>query len=187
MIRRLFASSRFFITLAVLGTLISSFGLLIYGLLTAARIILHTATEGVLSSAEAKALEVDLIELTDLFLLGTILYIVAIGLYRLFLDESVPLPAWLKIGSLDELKDRLLGGIVVLLAVSFLADSVTEASARDILAEGIGMAAVIVGLGVYGVLSHRHEQLPPPRVADVPMEPDSASAPQPASAGRDVH
>jgi uncharacterized membrane protein YqhA len=55
-----------------------------------------------------------------LFLLSTILYITSLGLYRLFIDPKLPLPNWLVIGDLNDLKERILGVILVLLAISFL-------------------------------------------------------------------
>lgn len=155
MIRRLFASSKLFITLAVGGTLISSFALLIYGLLTAVKVVIHTIAEAELSVTGAKDLSVEYIELTDLFLLGTVLYIVALGLYKLFIDEHLPTPAWLEIGTLDVLKDRLISGIIVVMTVSFLGDVVTWQRSLDVLYVGIGIAAVIVGLGIFHVLAHR--------------------------------
>ena len=35
-------------------------------------------------------LAVELIEITDIILLGTVLYIVALGLYQLFIDQNLP-------------------------------------------------------------------------------------------------
>jgi uncharacterized membrane protein YqhA len=155
MIQRLFAGSRMFITLAVAGTLISAFALLAYGLAAAVWVVIHTIVEAEISVNGAKHLAVDFIELTDLFILGTVLYVVALGLYQLFIDEHVPTPGWLEIGTLDELKERLVSGIIVLMAVSFLGDLVTWTSGRDILYLGIGTAVTIISLGCYIVLAHR--------------------------------
>lgn len=60
------------------------------------------------------------VELIDLFLLSTILYIISLGLYSLFIDAKLPLPTWLSIADLDDLKGRILGVIMVLVAFSFL-------------------------------------------------------------------
>ncbi|MGZ3630061.1 MAG: YqhA family protein [Ktedonobacteraceae bacterium] len=57
------------------------------------------------------------VELIDLFLLSTILYIVSLGLFRLFIDATLPLPGWLEIHDLNDLKERILGVIIVLLAI----------------------------------------------------------------------
>lgn len=158
MIRRLFASSNLFISLAVVGTLLSALTLLVYGVLAVVQVIVHIIVHGHINVDSAKNLAVDFIELTDLFLLGTVLYVVALGLYQLFIDEHLPTPGWLDIGTLDELKERLISGIIVLMAVSFLGDLVTWESSRDVINVGIGTAVVVVGLGIYMVLAHRTEQ-----------------------------
>lgn len=176
MIRRLFASSNLFISIAVVGTLLSALTLLVYGLVVSVQVIIHTILHAHLGVEEAKSLAVEFIELTDLFLLGTVLYVVAMGLYQLFIDEHLPTPAWLQIGTLDELKDRLISGIIALMAVSFLGDLVTWEASRDVLYVGIGTAIVIVGLGLYLVLAHRQPHEPERQEAGVAAEPDSAGA-----------
>ena len=55
-------------------------------------------------------LAVELIEITDIILLGTVLYIVALGLYQLFIDQKLALPRWLKVNDLTDLKRDLIGG-----------------------------------------------------------------------------
>lgn len=172
MVRRLFASSTVFISIAVIGTLISAVTLLVYGLLTAVKIVIDTIEEAHISVDGAKDLAVEFIELTDLFLLGTVLYVVALGLYQLFIDERLPTPGWLVIGTLDELKERLISGIIVLMAVSFLGDLVTWEKASDIFYVGIGTAVIIVGLGAYVVLAHRAEKAGPHAA------PEQAAAPE---------
>ena len=55
-----------------------------------------------------------MIEITDIILLGTVLYIVALGLYQLFIDHNLALPRWLKVNDLTDLKRDLIGVVVVL-------------------------------------------------------------------------
>jgi uncharacterized membrane protein YqhA len=73
-------------------------------------------------------LQAAFIEMTDVFLLGTVLFIVSFGLYQLFINPNVPVPAWLKIESLDELSERLIEVVGVLLAVTFLGFAVNLVS-----------------------------------------------------------
>ncbi len=35
------------------------------------------------------------------------LYIIAIGLYELFIDSRIPVPPWLRIDDIDDLKHKL--------------------------------------------------------------------------------
>ena len=63
---------------------------------------------------------VGFIEVADIFLLAVVLYIMALGLYELFIDPNLPVPEWLMIRSLEDLKEKLVGVVVVVLAIFFL-------------------------------------------------------------------
>jgi uncharacterized membrane protein YqhA len=105
-----------------------------------------------------KRLAIEVIQLADYFLIATALYIASVGLYELFIGE-VKLPrhlAWLKTNTLDELKDRLTGVVVTVLAVTFLAVAANW-TGDDILSFGLAVAAVIVALGVFGWLARGGE------------------------------
>ena len=94
----------------------------------------------------AKGLILGVIELTDLFLLATVLYVIAIGLFELFIDDRVVLPRWLEIHDLDDLKEKLIGVIVLVLAVLFLGQVATWDGSRDLLGYGTATALVIAAL-----------------------------------------
>lgn len=173
---RLLASSRYVILIAVLGTFLSGTVMLIFGVLAVLDISIDAFLELDLSTHGVEELAVEFIKLTDVFLLGTVLYIVALGLYELFVDPSLPLPAWLIIKDLEHLKEKLLGVIVVLLGVTFLGEAVSWDGQSDILRLGAAIALVIAALSfVLTTLSrHGHETRtptsePPP---DHPVPPD---------------
>src|SRR5437764_11870401 len=125
MVARILGWSRFFILIAVVGSFIASAAAMTYGGLATATIVLQTFHTPDFSEKGAKLLSVGLVTMIDMFLLGTVLYIIAIGLYELFIDPSLPMPSWLRIATLDDLKERLLGVVAVLLAVTFLGSAVT--------------------------------------------------------------
>ena len=126
-LRNIFAASRFVIGLAVIGSFVGSAILLVIATVTLFSIawneIVNFDPEN-LSGHHIDRLAVDLIEITDIILLGTVLYIVALGLYQLFIDHNLPLPRWLKVNDLTDLKRDLIGVVVVLLGVSFLGEVV---------------------------------------------------------------
>jgi uncharacterized membrane protein YqhA len=43
----------------------------------------------------------------------------------LFIDSTLPVPMWLKIDTLDNLKAKLIGVVVTVLAVTFLGSALT--------------------------------------------------------------
>jgi uncharacterized membrane protein YqhA len=149
-LRNIFAASRFVIGLAVIGSFVGSAILLVIATVTLFNIawneIVNFDPEN-LSGRHIDRLAVDLIEITDIILLGTVLYIVALGLYQLFIDHNLALPRWLKVNDLTDLKRDLIGVVVVLLGVSFLGEVVNWEGSSNVLPLGAAIALVIAALG----------------------------------------
>ena len=97
-----------------------------------------------------KHLIAETIALIDMFLLGTVLFIVAAGLYQLFVDVRVPLPSWLRITSLDDLKSLVTGVIIVALLVAFLGSAVSwvQGDGWEIIGLGLSVAAVVIAANI---------------------------------------
>lgn len=154
MLRTILASSRFFIAIGVFGAFVAAVSLIIYAGLVVFQVTWDAFSQDI-SPEHAKTLAVEFIELIDLFLLGTVLYIVALGLYELFIDDKLPMPRWLLIRDLDDLKDKLLGVIIVLLGVTFLGKVVTWDGNTDIVYFGAAIAAVIAALGGFVAITRK--------------------------------
>ena len=152
---RVVASIRFFVVFAVLGAFLSAVMLYVYGTLAVAEIFWDTLTQRDVSVDGAKKLEVAFVILTDVFLLGTVLVVVALGLYQLFLQPDLPLPAWLRVRSLNQLSAQLIDVVAVLLGVTFLAIMVETNATENILEIGVAVAVVIAALSLLLVVSHR--------------------------------
>lgn len=150
---RLLSGSRLVMAVAVLGLIVSAFTLIAYAGLVVAKTVLETVTGDELSQTGAKRLSVAFVELADVFLLGSVLLIVALGLYELFIDPRLPVPPWLRVNNLDELKGKLIGVILVLLAVGFLTRVVEWDGSAEILPLGLAVAAVVAAFAVYAFLA----------------------------------
>ncbi|MEI7814270.1 MAG: YqhA family protein [Coriobacteriia bacterium] len=102
---------------------------------------------------------VGFIEVADIFLLAVVLYIMALGLYELFIDSNLPLPEWLVVRSLEDLKEKLIGVVVVVLAIFFLGRVIESNDPQELLYLGVGIAAVIAALAYFAksVLLHKSE------------------------------
>ena len=140
---RILSSSRYILLIAVLASFLASAALLVYSGLTVIRLVLDMFSSIQLTPDSAKELAVKFIQLVDIILLSTVLYIVALGLYELFIDENLPTPKWLHITSLDDLKERLISVIIVMLAATFLGYVIEWDKSIAILALGLGIAVVI--------------------------------------------
>jgi len=143
--RRVPAYTRFIIAVPVVGLLAGAVTLTAMAGIETVRTIAH-ALAGELAKKEAV---LEFIELADVFLLSTVLYIMALGLFELFIDDSLPLPAWLEIHSLDDLKKKLVGVVAVVLAVAFLGSVIQGADAQALMYEGVGIGAIVVAMGYF--------------------------------------
>lgn len=145
MIRRMVAGSRYLIIVAVAGIFVAATALLIYGALQTSTLIAGLFSSPV-SSKGAKTLLLAAIELVDLFLLATVMYVIAAGLYELFIDDTLPLPDWLEIHNLDDLKSKLIGVVIVVLGVLFLGQVIAWDGQRDLLGYGAAIALIVAAL-----------------------------------------
>src|SRR5262245_1593910 len=146
MLRRALASSRYIMVIAILGTLLGSLTLILYEALVLAKGVVSVLRDGSLSSTAVKVFAVALIEAVDVFLIAIAIYIISLGLYALFVDDTLPLPRWLEVHSLEDLKENLVSVVIAVLAVLFLREAVAWDGGRDLLSFGTGLAVVVAAL-----------------------------------------
>jgi uncharacterized membrane protein YqhA len=147
-VRRAVEGTRFIIIIASVGAFLASLLALVYGLIIVGVSIKNVISEGVFTMARARLLASDLVNVIDLLLLGTVLYIAALGLYKLFVDEKVKTPSWMTINDLDDIKTKIISVAVVLLSVEFLA-SVVEFNGNNILQFGAAIGIVLVAMAAF--------------------------------------
>ena len=143
---QIIAGGRFFIIIAVLCSFLASIVILVYGGFLTFHSITQIITQGEISSKMGKKLVVSMIEVIDLFLLGTVFYITSLGLYELFIDEHIEVPKWLEIRTIDDLKARLISVVVVVLGVVFLGQAVSWDGETNLLPFGVSVGLVITSL-----------------------------------------
>ncbi len=153
-IPQIIAGGRFFIIIAVLCSFIASIVILIYGGLLTFNSIAQITAQNEISSKVSKKLVVAMIEVIDLFLLGTVFYITSLGLYELFIDEFIEVPKWLEIRTIDDLKARLISVVVVVLGVVFLGQAVSWDGETNLFPFGGSVGIVIMSLTFF-LNSHR--------------------------------
>jgi len=146
MLRTLLNASRYLLVAAVLGSLVAALALFAYGVVETVVVVVEAIGKAEVSSKGAKALALAFIEIVDLYLLGTVFLMIALGFYELFIDPNLDLPEWLTFASFDDLKNKLIGVVIVVLAVLFLGHVVSWDGSRDLLGVGAAVALVIGGL-----------------------------------------
>lgn len=140
-------NSRQIVLLGIIGTFLAALALFLFGFAG----VLSAIWQGVTVASpfdydNLKELSIVLIQAIDIFLLATVVYIIALGLYELFIDDALDLPHWLEVKTLDDLKARLLGVIIVLLPVTFLGQLVQWKGGQDIFWLGLAVGAVLLAI-----------------------------------------
>jgi len=99
-----------------------------------------------------KLILLELLRVVDVYLLGTVLLVFAVGLYELFVGD-LELPAWLEIADLDGLKTKLIDVLVILLGLSIL-ETIAEAADKgtDVLWKAAAASGGIATLTLFRVI-----------------------------------
>ena len=150
MFQRFLAACRFLLIVPVVGCLLLTLGVVLMGL---GRIVtdgVAVVQAGDFSAKAAKNMSLAVIEIIDLFLIGTVAYITAVGLYKLFIDsKGIKLPMRLQINNLKDLEDKIIGVLVAALAVAFLGHAAGGDEPTALLRYGGGIAVVVAALAYF--------------------------------------
>jgi uncharacterized membrane protein YqhA len=149
MLRRTLASSRYIVFIAVVATLVASIALILYEAIVVAEVVFNVIREGGIVPMAGKALAVGLIEAIDVFLIAIVALIIGLGLYALFVDDTLPLPRWLEIHDLDDLKMHLVRIVIAVLAVLFFREAVERAGNLDLLELAAALSLIIAVLTLF--------------------------------------
>lgn len=147
---RFLAACRMLLILPVLGCIALTAGVVVMGVGRIVTAWAQIIRDGDFSAKAAKTASLVVIEIIDLFLVGTVAYITAVGMYKLFISGTdVDSPVRLKINSLKDLEDKIIGVIVAALAVAFLGQAASGYEPAALLSYGGGIAMVIAALGFF--------------------------------------
>jgi uncharacterized membrane protein YqhA len=147
---RFLIACRYILVIPIVGCVLLTIGVVIMGMGRIVTSAVKLVQVGDFSAKVAKTMAVAVIEIIDLFLIGTVAYITALGLYRLFISKTdVELPMRLKIDNLQDLEDKIIGVVVVVLAVAFLGHAAGGDAPIALLRYGGGVAVVIAALAFF--------------------------------------
>jgi uncharacterized membrane protein YqhA len=155
---RLFGATRYVMTVAVLAVFVGATVLLVVGIMEMGSAVLHAIFTGQASGTESVSLRVAVIEAVDVILVATVLFVIAFGLYQLFVDPALrsTLPAWLKIAGISNLEVRVAGMVITVLGIVALTRALephSEASGSGI---GFEIAAVIAAISLFLFQESKH-------------------------------
>jgi uncharacterized membrane protein YqhA len=150
MLRKLLEMSRYLMVLPVIGSLFLTLSVVISGLGLVVVQEWDLLRNGEYSARTAKQLTLTVIEAIDMFLVGAISYLIAVGVYILFIgqkdDQSFKR---FKIESLADLENKVIGIVVVAMAVGFVGKAAEAPGPLAVLQSGAGVAVVIAALCLF--------------------------------------
>ncbi len=124
--------------------------------------ILMIVVDAVLNDAYLKETIVEVLTAVDAILLGTVLLVIGYGLYELFVDTRLEVPEWLEVRDLDDLKSKLIGVVVAIIAVVFVGVFVDTNRAADVVAYGVGAGALVAGLALFALATRKESKAKSP-------------------------
>ena len=117
--------------------------------------IVRSAVNVVVKQEPLKETVVAILTSVDAILLGTVLLVIGYGLYELFIDTNLEVPDWLEINTLDDLKAKLIGVVVAIIAVIFVGVLVDTKSPNEVMYYGAGAGAVVLALAAFSFTSKK--------------------------------
>lgn len=149
--RRILGLTRFAVVVPALASMLGALLLMAQGSISMVLVVFNA----VIGDSSLKESIVDVLTAVDAILLGTVLLVIGYGLYELFIDTDIDVPQWLRVNDLDDLKSKLIGVVVAIVAVVFVGVFVDSNRAEDVVSYGIGAGALVVGLAVFAWASRK--------------------------------
>ena len=143
--RKLLGLTRYAVIVPALAAIIGALLLMAQGSIEMVLVAVDAVSEGV----ALKETIVEVLTAVDAILLGTVLLVIGYGLYELFIDAEIDVPEWLRVENLDDLKSKLIGVVVAIVAVVFVGVFVDSNRAGDVISYGVGAGALVVGLAIF--------------------------------------
>lgn len=140
---------RYTVVVPVAVLLVGTLALIVAGTVEAYEALSHAIGGG-----DGKEIVVAFMTVTDTFLIAMVLAVIAIGLYELFVDDSIRVPGWLVVENLDDLKQKLVSVVIAVLAVMFVTEVIKFHGTLELLYTGLAIGAVILALAAFLRVHH---------------------------------
>ena len=149
--KRILGMTRYAVVVPAMASIIGALLLMAQGSISMVMVVIDAITE----ESGLKETIVDVLTAVDAILLGTVLLVIGYGLYELFIDADIEVPLWLRVQDLDDLKSKLIGVVVAIIAVVFVGVFVDSNRAADVISYGVGAGALVVGLAIFAYATRK--------------------------------
>jgi uncharacterized membrane protein YqhA len=151
--KRIMGLTRYVVFVPAIASIIGALLLMAQGSLAMVMAVIDTISNGY----GLKETIVEVLTAVDAILLGTVLLVIGYGLYELFIDADLEVPQWLRVYDLDDLKSKLIGVVVAIIAVVFVGVFVDSSRASDVISYGVGAGALVVGLAIFAFATRKEK------------------------------
>jgi uncharacterized membrane protein YqhA len=151
--KRIMGLTRYVVFVPAIASIIGALLLMAQGSLAMVMAVIDTISNGY----GLKETIVEVLTAVDAILLGTVLLVIGYGLYELFIDADLEVPQWLRVYDLDDLKSKLIGVVVAIIAVVFVGVFVDSNRAADVISYGVGAGALVVGLAIFAFATRKEK------------------------------
>ncbi|MGA1416505.1 MAG: YqhA family protein [Candidatus Nanopelagicaceae bacterium] len=152
--KKILGLTRYAVFVPAIASIIGALLLMVQGSVE----IVQVAVKAVTDPTNLKLTIVEVLTAVDAILLGTVLLVIGYGLYELFIDSEIEVPLWLRVEDLDDLKSKLIGVVVAIVAVVFVGVFVDSNRAGDVISYGVGAGALVLGLAVFAYATRKSER-----------------------------
>ena len=152
--KKILGLTRYAVVVPAIASIIGALLLMGQGSIEMVFVVIEALSE----NASLKETIVEVLTAVDAILLGTVLLVIGYGLYELFIDADIDVPMWLRVNDLDDLKSKLIGVVVAIVAVVFVGVFVDSNRSAEVISYGVGAGALVVGLAVFAWASKRSEK-----------------------------
>ena len=149
--KRLMSVTRYAVLVPALASIVGALLLMAQGSYEMVMAVIDTTVEG----SSLKQTIVEVLTAVDAILLGTVLLVIGYGLYELFIDAELDVPLWLRVENLDDLKSKLIGVVVAIIAVVFVGVFVDSNRTDDVISYGVSAGALVLGLAVFAYATRK--------------------------------
>lgn len=155
--RKILGLTRYAVFVPAIASIIGALLLMAQGSIS----IISIVFDAILHDAYLKDTIVEVLTAVDAILLGTVLLVIGYGLYELFVDNKLEVPEWLEVRDLDDLKSKLIGVVVAIVAVVFVGVFVDTNRAADVASYGLGAGALVAGLALFALATRKDSKKSP--------------------------
>jgi uncharacterized membrane protein YqhA len=145
--------TRFVVLLAVIAVLLVALSLFVLGTVMAMIGVGKAWVAAFSPGAEAPDLTVEFLELVTVMLKAVVFYLIAVGLYSLFI-APLNLPVALGVETLNDLETKIISVVIVIMAVEFLDHFIRWEDPVETLQYGAALAVAVAALVLFQFYNH---------------------------------